>query len=242
MKIIQMAVDKLSNTMRMYVEEKINFGRLKNIDLEEAVNNLDRAFESKLEAFHSLYDVTKLNFNYFENGDTALLILIRNAIHHRNHDLFISWNKEMLVYGGLQKFNGAEFLLASNRICDRRPMMQYYYKIEDILMRLDDSLKSQFVESKMKPIQKKALLTKVLNDLGFSEIIEYSKSHRYPINQIYINIIPIFISATVKVFTELKSNGLDFIGYDAKVYEEPFTNELNVDYSKIDYKPMRISV
>lgn len=77
MKIKQIAVDKLSNTMRMYGEARFNFERIKLIDKEEAINNLDRAFESKLEAFHSLYDVTKSDFNYFEHADTALLILIR---------------------------------------------------------------------------------------------------------------------------------------------------------------------
>lgn len=242
MKIKQIAVDKLSNTMRMYGEAKFNFERLKSIDKEEAINNLDRSFESKLEAFHSLYDVTKEDFDYFEHADTALLILIRNAIHHRDHDLFVSWNKEMLVYGGLQKYNGAEFLLASNRVCDRPPVMQYYYKLEDVLYRLDKSLKSPFIESRMKSSQKDDLLQKILDQLKFGKIIGYARSHRYRIDQIYINLIPIFTSAVVKVFTQLKLNGLEFTGYDAQVYEEPFTNELNVDYSIIDYKPVRVLV
>lgn len=242
MKIKQIAVDKLSNTMRMYGEAKFNFERLKLIDKEEAVNNLDRAFESKLEAFHSLYDVTKSDFDYFINADTALLILIRNAIHHRDHDLFISWNKEMLIYGGLDKNNGAEFLLVSNRVCNRPPVMNYYYKLEDILLRLDDSLNSPFLENRMKSKQKLDLLQKIMAQLRFDKVIEYAKFNRYPTNQIYINLIPIFTSAVVKVFSELKSNGFEFIGYDAKVYEEPFTNELNVDYSVVDYNPVRVLV
>lgn len=242
MKIKQIAVDKLSNTMRMYGEAKFNFERLKLVDKEEAINNLDRAFEAKLEAFHSLYDVTKEDFNYFEHADTALLILIRNAIHHRDHDLFISWNKEMLLNGGLEKNNGAEFLLASNRVCDRVPVMQYYYKLEDILLRLDKNLASPYLENRMKLEQKEVLLKKLSDQLKFNEIIGYAKSERYPINQIYLNLIPIFTSAVVKVFTELKSKGLQFEGYDAKVYEEPFTNELSVDYAVIDYQPVRIWV
>lgn len=242
MKIKQIAVDKLSNTMRMYGEAKFNFERLKLVDKEEAINNLDRAFESKLEAFYSLYDVTKPDFDYFNNADTALLILIRNAIHHRDHDLFISWNKEMLIYGGLEKNNGAEFLLASNRVCNRPPIMNYYYKLEDILLRLDDSLNSPFLEKRMKPQQKSDLLQKIMSQLKFDKVIEHAKSNRYPLNQIYINLIPIFTSAVVKVFTEFKANGFEFIGYDAKVYEEPFTNELNVDYSVVDYNPVRVLV
>ncbi|EJT1341388.1 hypothetical protein QNE93_004395 [Vibrio vulnificus] len=242
MKIKQIAVDKLSNTMRMYVEARFNFERLKLVDKEEAINNLDRAFEAKLEAFHSLYDVTKSDFDYFEHADTALLILIRNAIHHRDHDLFISWNKEMLLNGGLERNNGAEFLLASNRVCDRPPVMQYYYKLEDVLFRLDKSLGSPFLENRMRPAQKDELLRKLDEQLKFNDIVDYAKSERYPVRQIYLNLIPIFTSAVVKVFTELKSKGFQFEGYDAKVYEEPFTNELSVDYAVIDYKPVRIWV
>ncbi|AZN38233.1 hypothetical protein EJO50_16975 [Iodobacter ciconiae] len=239
MKIKQISVDKLSNTMRMYGETNFHFERLKLIDIEEATNNLDRAFEAKLEAFHSLYDLTKPDFNYFDHADTALLILIRNAIHHRDHDLFISWNKEMLINGGLEKKNGAEFLLVSNRVCNRPPVMEYYYKLEDILYRIDESRRSPFIENRMKPNQRKALLEKLTVQLKFNDMINYSKYKKYPENQIYINLIPIFTSAVVKVFTELKSKGLEFTGDDAKAYEEAFTNELNVDYSVIDYKPLR---
>lgn len=240
MKIKQIAVDKLSNTMRMYGEEKFKFERLKLIDKEEAINNLDRAFEAKLEAFHSLYDVTKSDFNYFEHADTALLIVIRNAIHHRDHDLFISWNKEMLLNGGLERNNGAEFLLASNRVCNRPPVMQYYYKLEDVFFRLDKNLGSPFIEKRMRSEQKEKLLIKLDEQLRFNDIVGYAKSKGYPIQQIYLNFIPIFTSAVVKVFTELKSKGFQFEGCDAKVYEKPFTNELSVDYTIIDYKPIRI--
>ena len=63
--ILQTAVDKLSNSMRIYGEASFNFFNLIKIDKEEAINNLDRAFESKLEAFHTLYDVTKKDIDYF---------------------------------------------------------------------------------------------------------------------------------------------------------------------------------
>ena len=77
--------------MRIYGEAHMNFNRLKSAD--EAIDNLDRAMEAKLEAFHSLYDVTKELFDYFEHADTAVLILLRNAIHPRNHLLIKTWNQ-----------------------------------------------------------------------------------------------------------------------------------------------------
>jgi hypothetical protein len=101
MEIIQNALEKLSNSMRIYSENSNNFHKLRLVDTEEAINNLDRAFEAKLEAFHSVYDVTKDSFMYFDNADTSLIILLRNATHHRDHLLFRSWNSQMHLNSGM---------------------------------------------------------------------------------------------------------------------------------------------
>ena len=69
--IKEQAIKKLANSMRIYAETHMDFQRLKTIDTEEVIDNLDRAFEAKLEAFHSLYDVTKDDLDYFSYGDTA---------------------------------------------------------------------------------------------------------------------------------------------------------------------------
>ena len=240
MEIKQLAVDKLANTMRIYGETKFHFERLKNIDIEEAVNNLDRAFEAKLKAFHSLYDVTKNDFPYFDYGDTSALIMLRNAIHHRNHLLFKSWNHEMLLNGGLTKNCGAEFLLASHDVVDATHTMQYYYKSDDFYSRIDSSLNSPFLEDRMKRENREKLILQLKRELNFDVIYSHAKDNRYPTHQIYINIIPIFISAVCRVFKALKAIGIPFKGFDAKVYEAPFTTELQVDFSTVNYKPVRI--
>ena len=54
--------------MRIYGEAHMNFNRLKSADAEEAIDN-------------------------FEHADTAVLILLRNAIHYRNHLLIKTWNQ-----------------------------------------------------------------------------------------------------------------------------------------------------
>jgi hypothetical protein len=53
-----------------------------------------------LEDFHSLYDIDKGAFDYFANADTAAIRLLRNALHHRDHELFSSWNAMMAQEGG----------------------------------------------------------------------------------------------------------------------------------------------
>lgn len=239
MEIIQLAIDKLANTMRLYVETKLNFERLKNIDIEEAVNNLDRAFEAKLEAFHSLYDVTNDDFEYFDCPETATLIMLRNAIHHRNHLLFKSWNYEILLNGGLEKNHGAEFLLASHDVMSDIPKMKYYYKLYDFYARIDSNIGSPYLEDKMGEKNKKKLLSKLKFELNFDIVTDHAKSAGYPMSQVYINVIPIFASAVSKVFKSFKENGIVFKGFDSNAYEDVFINEIEVNMKSFSYLPIQ---
>ena len=240
MLVQEQALSKLANAMRIYGEAHMNFNHLKQIDAEEAIDNLDRAMEAKLEAFHSLYDVTKDQFDYFNHADTAILILLRNAIHHRNHLLFRTWNQEMGLNDGHKKYLGGEFLLASHDVSTNGHKMNHLYKLEDFYLRVDSSLSSEFIEDRMSSKNREKLLSQFENDLSFGALKEYAKGERYPLKQVYINIIPIYISATVKVFKALKDNGLNFIGFDANAYKEAFTNELEVDLNSFNYSTIRI--
>lgn len=240
MEIQQQAIRKLANSMRIYVESHIDFQRLVRIDKEEAIDNLDRAFESNLEAFHSLYDVSKEYLDYFAHADTASLILIRNAIHHRDHLLFRGWNQEMALDEGFKKHIGAEFLLVDYKTLRSPSKMRYFYKLEDFYHRIDETMASPHLEKRMSPANRRKLLNKLNSDLFFSEIRRRAELGRYPIKQVYVNVIPIFISATCRAFSALKSAGVEFVGFDAKAYKEPFTDELKVDFSQFTCTPFRI--
>ncbi len=226
--------------MRMYAEVSAGFDRLKLIDQEEAIDNLDRAFEAKLEAFHSLYDVSKSEFEYFNNADTSLLILLRNAIHHRDHTLLHSWNYEMFHNNGLEKNSGAAFLMASHIVNDGAYTSRYFYKLEDIFDRIDDSRKSPYLESKMGLKNRTKLLQQLNKELNFNSVTSQATTERYPSKQIYINIIPIFISAMSKVFFCFKVKGADFSRFDSDVYVEHFTKHMYMDFKDIDFKQVRL--
>ncbi len=238
--IIKLALDKLSNSMRMYSEVCAGFDRLKLIDREEAIDNLDRAFEAKLEAFHSLYDVSKSEFEYFSNADTSLLILLRNAIHHRDHSLFHSWNYEMFHNKGLEKNSGAAFLMASHIVNDGAYTSRYYYKLDDIFDRIDDSRDSPYLETKMGAKNRKKLLKQMNEDLSFNSIALQAISERYPSKQVYINIVPIFISAMSKVFCYFNEKGIDFSRFDSDVYVKHFTKTMEINFKSIDFKQVRL--
>ena len=236
----QIAIDKLANSMRIYAEASIRFPGLKLVDMEEAVNNLDRAFESKLEAFHSLYDITRSEFEYFGHADTALLIVLRNAVHHRDHLLFKSWNHKMLLKSGFTKYSGAAFLLANFEVGGGVYTGQYYYKLDDVLDRLDSSRGSPYLASQMRPPKRDRLMRTISEGLNFDKIFSFASSERYPTGQIYLNLIPVFISGMVRVFSHLKSTGMVFKGYDSDVYRDYFTSGLNVNFDEIAFKRVRL--
>jgi hypothetical protein len=61
LKAVQRGWERLSNAMRLCGEEVMRFPDLAKIDREEAITNLDLAFEAKIETLHTLYDVSKGN-------------------------------------------------------------------------------------------------------------------------------------------------------------------------------------
>jgi len=240
MKITERAIDKLANAMRIYAEANAKFDKLKIVDLQEAIDNLDRTFEAKLEAFHSLYDIDKAAFDYFENADTAVILLLRNAIHHRDHELFSSWNATMAQEGGPLRFQGAEFLIASHHIAGGGRVANQLYKAEDFLLCVDSELNSPALESKMSSKNRGKIADQLRKDLRFNELLAKANAERYPTAQIYFNIIPIFVSAICRIFKSLKARGANFAGFDARTYETHFTDELKVDLSVLSYKTIRI--
>jgi hypothetical protein len=240
MNLQQNALSRLANSMRLFGEANFKFEKLKKIDLEEAVHNLDRTFEAKLEAFHSLYDVDKTELDYFAHADTAALIMLRNALHHRDHPLFSSWNEEMALNGGIGRSQGAEFIFVAHEVVGAGHTMRQCYRLDDFYLRLDETLGSPHLEGRMGPRNRKKLLKQVSSELQFKEISTHAASNSYPSHQVYLNVMPIFVSALCRIFGSLNARGVNFDGFDAGAYKSMFIDELSVDFSSISYEKLRI--
>lgn len=240
--IIEDAISTLANTMRMYVEAHMRFGDLFKIDPEEAIDNIDRAFEMKLEAFHTLYDVSKKLFPYFDHGDTALIITVRNAIHHRDHPLFRSLKRRLhLDEGGVERWLGASFLLASHPTLHGAPvLMSHHVRMDDIDARLDPSRASPYLDTFVGGTKAADRLKLIDHQLGLPEIRKFRSQHRYPDDQTYLDLLPIFVSAVCKVFKAMKVAGISFKGFDARTYLIPFTSELEIDLGRQNFKQLRL--
>ena len=146
----------------------------------------------------------------------------------------------MALDNGFKNYLGAEFLLVDYPTLGSPSKMRYFFKLEDFYLRVDESLESPYLEKKMGAAKREKLLNQLDSDLFFSDIRKHAESERYPLKQIYINVIPIFISATCRAFSALKESGVQFAGFDAETYGQPFTNELKVDFSRFMCEPLRI--
>lgn len=211
---VQHAWEGLSNTMRAYVEARLGFESLRRIDQEEAINNVDRAFDAKLEKFHALYDVTKdlPGFNYFGHGDTSLIIVLRNAIHHRNHNLFVSWNALLGLNNGLSRLAGAAFLLASTTPESDALTSRFYLCLQD------------FCDCLGNPKVKNSAQLKAMWDaeLKFADIRSKGQAERYPTKQVYVDVMPAFIAAIGRSSRWLARSGFQPGGSDGATYFKHF--------------------
>lgn len=209
----QRAWEGLANSMRLYVESKLRFNGVFAVDREEAVKNQDMAMEAKLEKFHVLYDVTKNlpGFDYFGHGDTSLIIALRNAIHHHEgHQLFQSWNARIHLNDAFKRLSGAEFLLGSTMPEADALTVRFYYLLDDFYARLPA----------LKNVEKHRTLWN--SELEFAAIARAGVDGRYPTTQVYVDVMPAFMSAVRRVRSWLASTGFTPSGFDSEVYFDCF--------------------
>lgn len=236
MKVTEQAISRLANTMRRYAEAQVMFEEIKRYDIQEAVENLDRAFEAKLEAFHTLFDIDKNNFNYYDHVDTTAILVLRNAIHHRGHELFTSWNAYMLEDGERVLNSGEKFLIFQHDISGVGNIAKQLYRIEDFYLRLDEGLDSPGRDSSMGKHRRMEVFNKIKYELGFEEMLNFSFNKNYNKSRIYINFIPIFMSGICRIFKNMQERDIKFIGYDADTYGAYFlNNDITFNFLKYTY-------
>lgn len=215
--VIQHAWENLSNTLRLYVESHMGFASLYEVDRPDAVTGQDRALEAKLEKFHTLYDVTKdlPGFDYFEHADTSLLIVLRNALHHRDHALFVSWEAFVLAHEETKKLPSNKYLFASTTPESERIVVRYYLPLDDFKQRLTSP-----------KIKNSAAIGAMWDrDLRFVDMTHVAIREGFDIASVYLDVMPAFISAMHRVRGWLATTDFVPSGSDGRIYYRSFGEE-----------------
>jgi len=168
--------------------------------------------------------------------------MVRNAIHHRDHPLFRSLRRRLhLDEGGVKRWLGASFLLASYPTLHGAPVcMSHYVRMDDIDARLDPSLASPYLDTFVSDTKAADRLRLIDRQLGLPGIRRFRSQHRYPLDQTYLDLMPIFVSAVCKIFKVMKDAGISFKGFDAETYLIPFTSELEIDLDGHNFTELRL--
>jgi hypothetical protein len=238
---IERALGVLANTMRRYTEALMQFGQVFDLDREEAINNLDRAFEAKLNAFHSLYDVSGRLFPYFDHGDTAALIAIRNALHHHDNPLFHSFYARLHLEDGLERWEGASFLVASYPARHGDTFaVNHLFRVDDLDARLDPALGSPYLDSFLSVARAQNRFALINRDLGLSAIRAHANAESYPADRVYFDLLGVFTSAVNKVFLALHAAGVAYRGDDAETYGHHFARGVEIDLLAPQFRVVRV--
>lgn len=234
------AADRVSNALRLYSETSLRTKSLYAVDLEEAVDNLDRAFDGLLAGLHSLYDAMRnvqCALDWYAHGDTAASIIVRNTRHHNINGLFQSWNSLMLKQGGLQRMAGAAFLLVGYQLtAEEGQVSEYYVPWDDFRARLAMAV----ANPKKGMLRQPEAIANLLNiECAFAVIGERATQDRYPANQVFINLVPIAMNAVTRAFSALREKGVPAQGYDSRVYFNHFAPGAIADLRRPTFKEIR---
>lgn len=237
---LAIAADRVSNALRIYAETSLRTKSLYAVDPEEAVDNLDRAFDGLLAGLHSLYDAmrkAKCALDWYAHGDTAASLVIRNARHHNLNGLFQSWNSLMLKQRGLRQMAGAAFLLVGYRlVAEEGQVSEYYVPWDDFRARFEMAIANPKQDVLRQPQRLAGLLHK---ECAFAAIGEQAAQKRYPANQVFINLVPIVMNAVTRAFAALREKGVEAQGYDSQVYFDHFAAEPIADLRRPTFKNIR---
>jgi hypothetical protein len=84
--LVNDAFEDLAHALRVLIEAHIRAHQgLLQVDRAEAVGNIDNAFASVLNAFHSLYDALNKDgapVNWYDIPELSVVLALRNARHH----------------------------------------------------------------------------------------------------------------------------------------------------------------
>lgn len=118
--------------------------------------------------------------------------------------------------------------------------MNHFIKLDDLDMRLDPKLASPYLDNFLSADRAEQRFTLIERQLGLTAIRRMGAIERYPKDQIYLDMVPIFTSAICRVFKAMKAADVAFKGYDARTYEKLFTSEIVVDLSSPTFTSSRI--
>lgn len=215
-------IDKLAHSLRHFMECVLHSKELLEIDEAEAIGNMETSFESVINTFHSLKDISdkqKLKFNWYTKPETLILLLIRNARHHNlannirsvfSHKREANKKTKLLFVDFKSKENGSN-------------TFDFYLCWKDI----DTFIKLPKKESRIRsPQETKRIIYEYLDG---NSLNNYQEQNGIDSECIYINIVPLLVNAMKELFPDFKDYVNPDLSTESYVFKHNFSTVKGFD-------------
>lgn len=203
--MINDAFDDLSHSLRVLLEanDKAYRQGLLIVDRAEAVGNIETAFASVLNAFHSVHDAMKKSPNcagldWYKYPELALVLVLRNARHH-NHarkvrTVYSYYAQEANKVGGVEMYVFVDFP-AQEGDADT---FDVYVSWSD----LNELLSMPPGDTRIREPLKLALR----EYLGAKKFCEYAGYFQMDESRIFINVVPLIVNAGIILVSHIRDD------------------------------------
>ena len=231
--LISGSFEELSHALRILAEADLRAHKgLLEIDRAEAVGNIETAFTSILNAFHSLYDACQkqkasICLDWYAVGELATILTLRNARHH-NHARKIRTLYTYHVQENSKPTEMVSYVLVDFPALDPTARWSELYISWGDLVTLFSLLEK---DTRLR----RSTITLVRHCLGSEGFSSYAASYDAPVNLVFFNAFPLITNAAIKVVSALAEH-IKPASMEAKTYFRQFsrlepmqTDKPNVD-------------
>jgi hypothetical protein len=217
--------ETLAQAFRVFFEQDLRFRHLFLIDAPEAVGNIDHAIDGILNAFHGLYDTTKVEasdaFDFYGDPLCAFVLRLRNARHHNQANGVRSIYRHARV-----EDRPVDYLLvsfAAGQGEEGGSFAEHYISWSDILTILA-----------LQPEKYAASIAAGRDAIGAEKFETWCAANGYSDPQIFINLIPV-LSAAGSAFSGSLAKYIRPQSVEAEAFLNIFQNVEPADFSQQDY-------
>ncbi len=206
-------LNKLSTSLRILNERNMDFARLQEIDIEEAITNIESACDNVLENIHSTDEIMRklrLISNYYPS--IKFLTHLRNIRHHNPKNSPFSLTNTLLNKNEYSEWYSHEIIIDKENY--KSPMV--------LAFDLTNLPQAMFALTKLENSRlKQSHIDKLFFEIGLEKFI---KNYR-AISPFSLDIQPLIIKSLSLLLPPIKKNGLDKnLLFDSATYVNFFMN------------------
>lgn len=189
--------EDFSQSLRVFIEQKIRFRELFLIDAGEAIGNVELACKSMLDTSASLYDASRANpdvdFDFYGNALCCCVLAYRNAKHHNKANGIRS------VHRHAQQNEKQDYLLVNYPAGEGEEggaFIEHYVSWGDFCNLFDMPKNESRLRADARDL--------IRGRLSAEQFEEFAERDGVPVSRIFINIIPVIIGAGSEFLPHLK--------------------------------------